>query len=144
MSKDKVPVMIYNKDMARICANGKFVMQFEFSKLPPISPKVYLNPIISVTQIDKDFVYELKKTDTKRLNSLAQLCEMLEKEDPEKKCWMYLELRDQVDDLKVSTYETLKKYGREERAIWRYSGGFGDATRFHEIGPEVPLQCGVI
>ena len=47
ISKDGVPVMHYNRDMARICANGKFVDRFEFEKLPPISKKIYKHPIIS-------------------------------------------------------------------------------------------------
>lgn len=47
ISKDQIPVMLYNRDMARICANGKFVDKLEFEKLPPISPKIYRHPIIS-------------------------------------------------------------------------------------------------
>jgi glycerophosphoryl diester phosphodiesterase len=47
LSKDKVPVMLYNRDLGRICANGKFVDRFDFDKLPKISPKIYRHPIIS-------------------------------------------------------------------------------------------------
>ena len=82
--------MLYNRDMARMCANGKFVDLMEFNKLPPISTKIYRHPIISSVQIDDKHVYECRPGDAKRLNSLEQLCEAL-KDKPE--VWLYLDLK---------------------------------------------------
>ena len=41
MTKDFVPILLYSKELGRLCANGKFANKFNFKDLPDISQKVY-------------------------------------------------------------------------------------------------------
>lgn len=62
--------------------------------------------------MEDEYIYERQKTDTKKLNSLDELCSKLEEIDKSKKVWIHISLMDSEDQMKESTLKILKKYGR--------------------------------
>jgi len=80
--------------------------------------------------------YTRTKNDSTKINSLEELLIALEKEDPDKKVWLNMELKEPWDDLKTETYDLLKKYDRAENVIW---GNFVrlENNKLKVLGPEV-------
>ena len=62
--------------------------------------------------MEDEYIYERQKFDTKKLNSLDELCSKLEEIDKSKKVWIHISLMDSEDQMKESTLKILKKYGR--------------------------------
>ena len=63
-------------------------------------------------------LYRVKKTDTKKLNSLEELVKALDKVDPERKTWLHIEFKDNDLEAIREAHRLIAASQRTEKLIW--------------------------
>lgn len=111
-TKDNVPILWHDGDLSRPCHQGRFSEDFLFKDLPPIVTQELDIPFMGEAS------YKVQKSDSKRINSLEELLNGLEKADPARQSWIHLEFKSGDDALVRETYRLLSQYGRHHRTIW--------------------------
>jgi hypothetical protein len=62
--------------------------------------------------------YKVIKQDTKKLNTLHDFMQMLDKKDPERKKWIQIEFQELNEGIMRETYRQIKAQRREKSVIW--------------------------